>query len=267
MARPTTPSGDDSSSDALSPPPDTPVTSRTQGKPSLQEQQQQLPIPSPTTKRGRQRRLSSSSSLSQAHSDDSNDSDSPDAEARPDTGSSPKQPRSSPPLASQAQASTSSVYVYPAAVPDVTTYSEHVQDFKLARFLPCRTHKCDCPGLRPPLGANVQVQETNDTMAPSPSAQTRSAKGKVKEAAGPSLNKLNLWDTCGSCGHGWRLDDEPDGGHTLSEEVGEIEQQRRRRVAGRMEELYSVSSLECGVIYSALTPKSILSGRTQVARL
>lgn len=101
--------------------------------------------------------------------------------------------------------------------------SEDVQDFKLARFIPCRTDDCDCTGLRPPEGAQIRLQVTKN-------------KGKGKEVDPKPI----LWDTCGQCGHGWRLDDEPDGGHTLSEEIGEDEQRRRRRVAGRIEELYNV---------------------------
>jgi hypothetical protein len=102
--------------------------------------------------------------------------------------------------------------------------TEEVQDFKLARFLPCRTEGCGCTGLRPPLGAVVRLQVI---------------KGKGKEKENDS--KPSLWDTCGHCGHGWRSDDEPDGGHTLNEDIGQVEQQRRRRVAGRIEEILNVS--------------------------
>ena len=115
-------------------------------------------------------------------------------------------------------------YIYPRAVEDVALLSEDVQDFKLARFIPCRTDDCVCTGLRPPEGAQIRLQVTKN-------------KGKEKEI---DLKPI-LWDICGQCGHGWRLDDEPDGGHTLSEDVGEDEQRRRRRVAGRIEEIYNVS--------------------------
>lgn len=118
-------------------------------------------------------------------------------------------------------------YIYPLAVEDVTVLTPEVQDFKLARFLPCRTEDCDCTGLRPPEGAQIRLQ-------------VKKNKGKEKEVDFKPI----LWDICGQCGHGWRLDDEPDGGHTLSEDIGEDEQQRRRRVAGRIEELYNVRHSE-----------------------
>ena len=118
-------------------------------------------------------------------------------------------------------------YVYPAAAEDISKLTPDVQDFKLARFLPCRTEGCECEGLRPPEGAVIRIQVVK-------------GKGKEKETD----SKPVLWDTCGQCSHGWRLDDEPDGGHTLSEDINEAEQQRRRRVAGRMEEIYNVSATE-----------------------
>jgi len=125
----------------------------------------------------------------------------------------------------EANALLSGGYVYPAAAEDIAKLSADVQDFKLARFLRCRTEGCECEGLRPPEGAVIRIQVVK-------------GKGKEKETD----SKTVLWDTCGQCSHGWRLDDEPDGGHTLSEDISEAEQQRRRRVDGRMEEIYNVSS-------------------------
>jgi hypothetical protein len=186
MDGPSTPSGASSSSEVLSPPPDTPLTARTKPK----------------------RRRSSTRSREGSAS----------SSGRPLIDTLP------PPPQHPSNGSSRAEYIYPLAVEDVTTLSEDLQDFKLARFLPCRNEGCYCSGLRPPKGSEVRVQRT-----------LGKGKGKEKDL------KPILWDQCGRCGHGWRVEDEPDGGHTLGEDVVEEELQRRRRVAGRLEEMYDVS--------------------------
>lgn len=124
---------------------------------------------------------------------------------------------------------------YPPAVPDVSILPEPLQDFKLARFIACRTVGCACPGIMPP--ANEPVVMSGDAL-PSEASETHDVVQRWIDG---------LWDACGSCGHSWRNvsaeteadeDVEEDtGGHTLPPGLESMEKTRRRKVAGRIEEL------------------------------
>lgn len=127
---------------------------------------------------------------------------------------------------------------YPPAVPDISILPEPLQDFKLARFIACRTVGCVCPGLMSPVNEPVVMSTLN-----------LAGSEEGGEAASDTMQQWidGLWDTCGACGHSWQQSaastapdedvEEDTGGHTLPPGLEAMEKTRRRKVAGRIEEL------------------------------
>jgi histone acetyltransferase len=111
-------------------------------------------------------------------------------------------------------------YVYPPAVPDVCTIPEWAQDFKAARWISCSVDNCECEGLQPPSGATLTLGSTD---------------------VDPDISQV--WQECGTCGHGWSKQAMAlRGGHGFDDGLEPIERTRRRKVAGRIEELLQVSA-------------------------
>ncbi len=108
-------------------------------------------------------------------------------------------------------------FIYPPAVADVTTLPAWAQDFKAARWIGCTVEDCECEGLRPPTESDISIGSRSQ------------------------IDKASVWSTCGECGHGWTEADMADaGGHGLATELDDMERIRRRKVAGRLEEMLQV---------------------------
>ncbi len=124
-----------------------------------------------------------------------------------------------------AGATTRRTFTYPAVVPDVTVLPEWTQDFKAARWLSCSVDGCDCAGLRPPL------DEGDEDSAP--------VIELGEMTSGPAFDEV--WRECGACAHGWTEEDARlGGGHAFERELERAERVRRRKVAGRLEEILQV---------------------------
>lgn len=125
-------------------------------------------------------------------------------------------------------------YTYPAVVPDVTTLPEWAQDFKAARWVACSVDGCDCAGLRPPLDDGQEDEAPVIELG--------------EKTSGPAFDEV--WRECGACTHGWTEEDvRMGGGHAFERELDVVERTRRRKVAGRLEELLQVGGGErCGAL-------------------
>jgi histone acetyltransferase len=130
------------------------------------------------------------------------------------------------------------VFRYPSSVPDFTTLDPREQEFKCARFLPCRVDECPCEGLEPPMSSSPELRiATRAEMEGGELEELDVPEGAEDGAAELWRSEEGWWRRCGRCGHGWEGN-----GHVFADDEARGEKVRKGRVVGRIEEFLEVST-------------------------